>query len=154
MRLNTLVLATLIAPATLAAQGIPRRAMTFEDFAAVRAVADPQLSPDGRTVLYTVRTNDVDANRQTARTFAVPATGGEAREFPTADAKVTEARWSPDGRRVAYVAGGQLWVSDADGANKRHREPRAAGAGCAQLLGSGMACAASDGASRRQATAT
>ena len=119
MRLKTLVLATLIAPATLAAQGIPRRAMTFEDFAAVRAVADPQLSPDGRTVLYTVRTTDVDANRRTARTFAVPATGGEAREFPAADANVTEARWSPDGRRVAYVAGGQLWVSDADGANRR-----------------------------------
>src|SRR3954470_20067310 len=119
MRLNTLVLATLVAPATLAAQGIPRRAMTFEDFAAVRAVADPQLSPDGRTVLYTVRTTDVDANRRTARTVAVPATGGAAREFPAADANVSEARWSPDGRHVAYIAGGQLWVSDADGANRK-----------------------------------
>jgi dipeptidyl aminopeptidase/acylaminoacyl peptidase len=119
MRTSTLLFSTLFVPALLNAQGIPRRAITFEDFASVRAVADPQLSPDGRTVLYTVRVTDVNANRRIARTFAVPATGGAAREFPAADANATEARWSPDGRRVAYIAGGQLWVADADGGNRK-----------------------------------
>jgi dipeptidyl aminopeptidase/acylaminoacyl peptidase len=118
MRTGTL-LTFLALPAALGAQGIPRRAITFEDFAAVRAVADPQLSPDGRTVLYAVRTTDVGANRRTPRTYAIPATGGAAREFPAADVNATEARWSPDGRRVAYVAGGQLWVADADGGNRK-----------------------------------
>ena len=118
MRTQTLF-ALAFLPAALGAQSIPRRAITFEDFASVRAVADPQLSPDGRTILYTVRTTDVAANRRTPRTFAIPATGGTAREFPAADVNATEARWSPDGRRVAYVAGGQLWVSDADGGNRK-----------------------------------
>jgi dipeptidyl aminopeptidase/acylaminoacyl peptidase len=118
MRMKTL-LTFLALPATLLAQGIPKRAITFDDFAAVRAVTDPQLSPDGRSVLYTVRTTDVDANRRVSRTFIVPATGGAAREFPAADVNATEARWSPDGRRVVYVAGGQLWVSDADGGNRK-----------------------------------
>lgn len=118
MRTKTL-LTFLVLPAALAAQSIPRRAITFEDFASVRAVADPQLSPDGRTMLYTVRTTDVAANRRTPRTFVVPAAGGAAREFPAADINATEARWSPDGRRVAYIAGGQLWIADADGANRR-----------------------------------
>ena len=113
------ILLALLVPALVGAQSIPKRAMTFEDFASVRAVADPQISPDGRTVLYTVRTTDVNANRRTPMTFAVPATGGAAREFPAADVNATEARWSPDGRRVAYVAGGQLWISDAEGANRR-----------------------------------
>ena len=121
MRISTLLFPLLIAPlsAPLAAQSIPRRAMTFEDFAAVRAVSDPQLSPDGRTVLYTVRVADVDANRRIGRTFAVNMTGGTARQFPAPDVDATEARWSPDGRRVAYIAGGQLWVADADGGNRR-----------------------------------
>ena len=119
MRLNILVLSASLLPAVVAAQSVPRRAMTFEDFASVRAVADPQVSPDGRTVLYTVRVVDVDGNRRIARTFAMPTGGGAAREFPSADVNATEARWSPDGRRVAYVAGGQLWVADADGANRR-----------------------------------
>ena len=39
--------------------------------------------------------------------------------FPSADVAATEARWSPDGKRVAYIAGGQLWVVDASGANAK-----------------------------------
>src|SRR3954463_15546677 len=116
---NKTLLTLLVLPAALAGQSIPRRAMTFEDFASVRAVSDPQISPDGRTVLYTVRVADVPANRRTANTFAVPASGGAARQFPSADVSATEARWSPDGRRVAFIAGGQLWVSDADGGNRK-----------------------------------
>ncbi|HET9426690.1 MAG TPA: S9 family peptidase [Gemmatimonadaceae bacterium] len=121
MRLKNLLAPTLLLAfaATAGSQTLPRRAMTFQDFAAVRAVADPQLPPDGRTVLYTVRVTDVDANRRIARTYAVPAAGGAARQFPASDVDATEARWSPDGRRVAYITGGQLWIADADGGNRK-----------------------------------
>jgi dipeptidyl aminopeptidase/acylaminoacyl peptidase len=96
-----------------------KRTLTFDDFAAVRNVTDPQPSPDGKLVLYNVRTTDVSANKRASATFLVPIGGGAARVFPAADVNATEARWSPDGKHVAYVAGGQLWVSDADGANAR-----------------------------------
>jgi hypothetical protein len=95
----------------------------------VRAVADPQLSPDGRTVLYAVRTTDVEANRRATRTFVVPSAGGAPRAWPDSATPATEARWSPDGRRVAYVSGGQLWVADADGANRRQVTRLNGGAG-------------------------
>jgi dipeptidyl aminopeptidase/acylaminoacyl peptidase len=95
-----------------------RRPITFDDFAAVRAVSDPQLSPDGRSVLYSVRTTDVAANRRSAKTYVGPAAGGSARVFPGDDVSASEARWSPDGRRIAYIAGGQLWVASADGTNR------------------------------------
>jgi dipeptidyl aminopeptidase/acylaminoacyl peptidase len=109
-----LLAAPLVAP--LAAQ---QRALSYEDFAAVRAVADPQISPDGALVLYTVRTTDVDANRRIAHSYLVSTTGGAPRPWPTADISATEARWSPDGRRVAFIAGGQLWIADADGSLPR-----------------------------------
>src|SRR3954463_14387784 len=118
MRLKSLF-TLLLVPGLGAAQSIPKRAITYDDFAAGRAVADPQLAPDGRTILYTVRTTDVNANRRTPLTFAIPATGGAAREFPSADVNATEARWSPDGQRVAYIAAGQLWVATADGGNRK-----------------------------------
>ncbi|MBV9871730.1 MAG: PD40 domain-containing protein [Frankiaceae bacterium] len=89
--------------------------MTLDDFAAVRAVSDPQPSPDGARILYTVRTTDVANNRRTPATFIISSSGGAPRAFPSADASATEARWSPDGKHIAYVAGGQLWVADADG---------------------------------------
>src|SRR5437868_970137 len=86
-----------------------KRAITFEDFSSVRAVADPQPSPDGRIVLFAVRVTDVAANRRTSQTFAAPTDGGAPRVFPDPSVLATEARWSPDGRLVAYVAGDQLW---------------------------------------------
>ena len=66
----------LLAPAPLVAQA--RRAMTFDDFAALKAVSDPQLSPDGRTVLYSVRTTDVEANRRAGTTYALTLGGASA----------------------------------------------------------------------------
>ena len=85
-----------------------RRPMTFEDFAAMKAVSDPQLSPDGTAMLYAVRTTDVDANRRATTTYAMALGGGTARAFPDDTTRATEARWSPDGRLVAYTASGQL----------------------------------------------
>ena len=105
-------------PAVSVAQE-PARPMTFEDLAAVRGVSDPQIAPDGQWVLYAVRTADLAANRRTARTFVEPFAGGRARQFPDSQTAATEARWSPDGRRVAYISGGQLWIADASGANAK-----------------------------------
>ena len=52
-------------------------------------------------------------------TYALPLGGGRARAFPDDTTHAAEARWSPDGRRVAYTAGGQLWVANADGSGRR-----------------------------------
>jgi len=97
------VVAALGVALTTAAHAQQRRPITFDDFAAVRAVADPQISPDGRSVLYLLRTTDVAANRRAGRTLLVAAAGGAARQFPGDDVSASEARWSPDGRRIAYL---------------------------------------------------
>ena len=103
--------------ATAAAQ--QPRTITFDDFEAVRGVGDPQPSPDGKLILYAVRTTDVSANTRSSHTYVVPAAGGSPRAFPGPDVSATEARWSPDGKRVAYIAGGQLWVADANGGARK-----------------------------------
>src|SRR5437773_11449178 len=81
-----------------------KRTMTFEDFAAVRAVSDPQPSPDGKLVLFSLRTTDVVANKRTSQTFVVATSGGTPKPFPGkeisgVDAFVIEARWSPEGKQ-------------------------------------------------------
>lgn len=98
-----------------------KHTITFDDFAAVHAVGDPQISPDGKVVLYSVRTTDVSKNTRTSHTVSVPVGGGSPQPFPSdaADISATEARWSPDGRHIAFVAGGQLWISDANGAARK-----------------------------------
>ena len=122
MRSSILFAGALIA-ATTSASAQQKRAITFDDFAAVRAVSDPQPSPDGKLVLYAVRTTDVAANTHTTRTYVVATGGGTPQVFPgreaAQDISATEARWSPDGKHIAYIAGGQLWVAEASGAERR-----------------------------------
>lgn len=137
MRTGILVAAGVLLAVDLSAQGRVQRPMTFDDFAAVRNVGDPQVSPDGRWVLYSVRTTDVGANKRTTVTVLAPveaqmgAAGAsiKAGQFPNGAVQATEARWSPDGKRVAYISGGQLWIADADGTNARQLSTINGGAG-------------------------
>ncbi|MDP9204721.1 MAG: S9 family peptidase [Gemmatimonadota bacterium] len=119
MKTGLLLAAAALLAVDLSAQGRVQRPMTFADFAAVKNVGDPQVSPDGRWVLYSVRTTDVGANRRTTVTKLQPAAGGGARQFPDSNVRASEARWSPDGKRVAYIASGQLWIADAAGGSAR-----------------------------------
>ena len=116
---------TMAVPALVAQQ---RRPITFEDFASAKIVSDPQLSPDGQWLLYGVRSTDLAANKRTTRTFLASVSGGVARQFPDDKTIASEARWSPDGKLVAYVSGGQLWISSATGASARQMTKLTGGA--------------------------
>lgn len=97
-----------------------QRVMSYADFAALKGISDPQVSPDGGWVLYSVRTTDMEANRRSGRTYIVAARGeGTPRAWPNDSVRAAEARWSPDGTKVAYTAGGQLWMANADGSGPR-----------------------------------
>jgi dipeptidyl aminopeptidase/acylaminoacyl peptidase len=105
------------APVGLGAQ--QQRPLTFDDFASVRAISDPQISPNGQQVLYAARSTDLAANRRSGKTYVVALAGGAAKVFPTDDVSASEARWAPDGQHVAYISAGQLWVANADGSAPR-----------------------------------
>ncbi len=115
------VLAAAVATSVAGAQ--QRRVITFEDFAGMRGVSDAQISPDGKSVLYAVRTTDIAGNARSTATFVAPVSAGEPHPFPCCDGPnvaATEARWSPDGKHIAYIADDQLWIADANGLG-RHK---------------------------------
>src|SRR4051812_2932342 len=65
-----------IFPSLLAAQ---KHAITFDDYIALKAVSDPQLSPDGKWVAYTVSIPSLQDNRNVSRVWVVEVATGKSR---------------------------------------------------------------------------
>jgi dipeptidyl aminopeptidase/acylaminoacyl peptidase len=86
----------------------------------LKRIGDPQISPDGKLVAFSVQAVDVGANTKPKSIWIVPMTGAEA---PKQIAEGERPRWSPDGKRIAYLASGggstQIWMMDPDGANAK-----------------------------------
>ena len=86
------------------AEGQARRAMTLVDLLEVPRLSDPQLSPDGRQVLYELAVADWEANRAISHIWRADADGGNSVQLTQGDDGETSPRWSPDGDRVAVIA--------------------------------------------------
>ena len=83
---------------------------------------DPQWSPDGGTVVYAAK-GPLDFYSQGV--FTVPAAGGAPRRLtPEDEFDHSRARWSPDGRRLAFLSDRSgymnVWVMAMDGSAPRH----------------------------------
>ena len=90
------------APAVLA-QTTPRPT-TIDDYFQIRQMEDPQLSPDAKWVLYTVKTASLKEDKNKERVWMVPATGGDAIPLTSEDASSSHARWSLDGKYIAFLS--------------------------------------------------
>jgi dipeptidyl aminopeptidase/acylaminoacyl peptidase len=116
MQLRALVF--LFATLPLAAQ-TARRPMTFEDLQAIKRIADPQVSPSGRWVMFSVTDVDLAANRKTTHLWTVSIDGKvKERAITSGKAGESEGRFSPDRRQVLFVSanGGssQIWLAPWD----------------------------------------
>src|SRR5215203_899909 len=94
------------------------RTYTIDDLLKVRRVGDPQVSPNGKRVAYTVGDVSFDGNRVVNQIYLVSIEGGNAKQLTSGDRSSSAPRWSPDGKKIAFTTGGQVWVMDDDGDNK------------------------------------
>jgi dipeptidyl aminopeptidase/acylaminoacyl peptidase len=92
-----------------------KRPLTIDDLLKVRRVGDPQLSPDGRLVAYQISDPDKAANRSRTQIYLVSIDGSQPVQLTTGESSASSPRWSPDGKRIAFVTGGQIHTMDARG---------------------------------------
>jgi dipeptidyl aminopeptidase/acylaminoacyl peptidase len=114
--------ALFIAPAAASAQG---RSFTFDDLAKIRSVSDPQRSPDGKWVAYTVGTSDVEKDKHNRDLWMVSWDGKEQVQLTSSKDSESKPRWSPDGKYLAFLTsrgdedekkkGAQVWLLNRSG---------------------------------------
>jgi len=96
---------------------------TTTEMMKLKRLADPQVSPDGKWVLYNQTDVDLAANTKNADLWIVPLAGGEPRRLTDHPRSDSRGRFSPDGRRIAFVSardgGGHVYLTDVQGAEPR-----------------------------------
>lgn len=96
------------------------RPISIDDLYAFRMVGDPQVSPDGTTILTTLLTIDKTSDEYRATIWQMDAKGENQRQLTSGKWRDIAPRWSPDGRWIAFRSkrddtGTQLWVMPSDG---------------------------------------
>ncbi len=92
--------------------------LTVEDLWAMERVGTFDLSPDGKTISFSVTTYDMDSNKGNSDIYLIDADGSNLREIKNSEKNETEPKFSPDGKRIAFVRDGQIYSSDLAGMNE------------------------------------
>ena len=128
-----------IAPPAVAQAKHP---FTFEDMMKLKRVGEPEISPDGKWVIFSVVDVDLEANTKTPHIWIVPLVAepesgsreksgmphvspnlrdqGSKERVLISDQDGDRPRWAPDGKRFAFTStkegGSQVWIAEFDGA--------------------------------------
>ena len=119
MRHPALAALLLVLPALAASAQAPADRLGLMDVFELEYASDPQVSPDGETVVYRRNRLDVQTDRVRGDLWAVDAGGGDHRPLVTG-VDAASPRWSPDGTRIAYVAKDTDEAAGAAGGQRRH----------------------------------
>ena len=80
------------------------RLITVDDILAIKSVGDPQISPDGDWVAYTVRQRDMEEDKSGTQIWTIATSGGDPIPMTSAETSASDPRWSPDNRYLSFKA--------------------------------------------------
>lgn len=85
-------------------------------------VSNPQVSPDGKKILYGVSYESVELNKSNNELYSMNIDGSDIKRLTKSAQSESEAVWIDNGRKIAFVAlhdgKPQMWVMNADGTNR------------------------------------
>ena len=98
-----------------------KRPFTFADMMALKRIGDPQVSPDGRWIMFSAVDVSLTENTRKPHLWLISAAGGDAKQVTSGEAGENRGRFSPDGKSFSYtssaVGGSQIWIEGFDSAS-------------------------------------
>lgn len=102
------------------AQRLP---FNFDAMMRLARIGDPQVSPDGKTLAFSVQTVDRAANTKPQQIYVMPLDGGAPRQITRDGTQNERPRWTPDSLHIVYTSNrsgqSEIWTMDADGNNAK-----------------------------------
>ena len=92
--------------------------LTVNDLWAMKRVGTFDLSPDGRTIAFSVTEYNVEKNKGNTDIYLVNSDGSNIRALKNSDKNESDPAFSPDGKRIAFIRDGKIWTCSYDGSNE------------------------------------
>ena len=108
---------------TLPASAHEGQHMTPEMMLSLARVGASSLSPDGKTVVYSVGFPNIKENKIRTELFSIASNGTGRRQLTQGIAGLQAARWIQQGRRISYISSEsgepQVWTMAPDGTDRK-----------------------------------
>ncbi|MFH2005981.1 MAG: S9 family peptidase [bacterium] len=112
---------------------VPTQALTAKDLVLTPAVRDPQVSPDGKWVVFVQGLSRINSNDSFSNLYVVPVRGGKVRRLTATQKSDWGPRWSPDGKTIAFLSSRagkpQIFTISPTGGEAVQRSKRGLGVG-------------------------
>jgi dipeptidyl aminopeptidase/acylaminoacyl peptidase len=98
-----------------------KRSLNIDDLFHQKNVSNPQISPEGDWIAYTITTTDKKTDKRSTRIWMSPPDGGEAIPMTAEGYSASSPAWSPDGKYLTFLASkgekaeSQVWALNRKG---------------------------------------
>ncbi|HIP36899.1 MAG TPA: S9 family peptidase [Crocinitomix sp.] len=97
----------IIAFCVTALHNIAQNRMTLELLWDLKRISNIQVSPDGRQILFSVKTYNLKENKGESNLFVMSVSGGEPKQITNFEGVKNNAQWRPDGKKIGFLKKGK-----------------------------------------------